>query len=47
MKVTLLTLALAAFIAAPVPAFAAGKSQPMTMPDFTKGDAIPAGAKHD
>jgi hypothetical protein len=26
---------------------AAGKAQPMTIPDFTKGDAIPAGAKHD
>jgi hypothetical protein len=47
MKFTLLPLALAAFLAAPVPALAAGNGQPMTMPDFTTGDAIPAGAKHD
>ena len=47
MKTSLLSLALAAFLAAPLPAFAAGKGQPMTIPDFTKGDAIPAGAKHD
>jgi hypothetical protein len=47
MNTPLLSLALAAFIAAPVPAFAAGRGQPMTMPDFTKGDAIPAGTKHD
>ena len=43
----LLALALAAFLAPSVPAFAAGKGQPMTIPDFTKGDAIPAKAKHD
>jgi hypothetical protein len=47
MKLTLLSLALATFLAAPVPAFAAGHGQPMTMPDFTTGDVIPAGAKHD
>jgi len=47
MKSPLLSFAFAAFIAAPVPAFAVGKGQPMTIPDFTKGDAIPAGAKHD
>jgi len=47
MKTPLLSLALAAFIAAPVPAFAAGKGQPLTIPDFIRGDAIPAGAKHD
>ena len=47
MKTALLSLALAAFIAAPVPAVAAGKGQPLTVPDLTKGDAIPAGAKHD
>ncbi len=46
MKTKLLVLALAAFLVAPLPTFAADKGQ-MTMPDFTKGDAIPAGAKHD
>ena len=44
MKISLLSLALAAFLAAPLPALAAGDLQ---MPDFTKGDAIPAKAKHD
>ncbi len=29
------------------PAAAAGKPVKMTLPDFTKGDAIPAGASHD
>jgi hypothetical protein len=43
----LLMLALATFIAAPIPALAAAKGQPLTVPDFTKGEAIPAGAKHD
>jgi hypothetical protein len=47
MKTPLFPLALAAFIAAPVPVLAAGKGQPLTVPDFTKGVAIPAGAKHD
>ena len=47
MKTTLLAFALAAFLAAPLPALAAAKGQPLTIPDFTKGDAIPAGAKHD
>jgi len=47
MKTSLLSLALAAFIAAPLPASAAGKGQPTTIPDFTKGGTIPAGAKHD
>jgi len=47
MKTSLLSLALAAFIAAPLPALAAGKGQPTTIPDFTKGGTIPAGAKHD
>ena len=41
------TLALAAMLAVPVPAFGAGKAPSMTLPDFTKGDAIPAGAPHD
>ncbi len=47
MKTTYISLALAAIIAAPVPALAAGKGEALSMPDFTKGDAIPAGAKHD
>ncbi len=47
MKTIILSLALAALLAAPVPALAAGKGQPMTILDFTKGAAIPAGAKHD
>ena len=42
------TFALAAsFLAAPLPALAAAKGQPQAIPDFTKGDMIPAGAKHD
>jgi len=47
MKTTLLALAFAVILVTPIAAFAAGKSQPMTMPEFTKGDAIPAKAKHD
>lgn len=47
MKTTLLSFALAAVVVAPVPALAAGKEQPLKIPDFTKGDTIPAGAKHD
>ena len=47
MKTHLLSLALLAFLAAPIPALAAGKGQPMTIPDFTKGGTLPAGAKHD
>ncbi len=39
-----LTLALASILAAPRPILAAGD---LTMPDFTKGDAIPEKAKHD
>ena len=31
----------------PVPALAAGDSKAMAIPDFTKGEAIPADAKHD
>ncbi|MEN9576571.1 MAG: hypothetical protein RL514_4426 [Verrucomicrobiota bacterium] len=46
METTLISIAAAVILATPVPALAAGKGQ-MTMPDFTKGDAIPAGAKHD
>ena len=47
MKTPLLSLALVALLAAPLAALAAGKGQPMTIPDFTKGGTIPAGAKHD
>ncbi len=47
MKNTLKLLPLAALLAAPVLALAAGKSQSLTIPDLTKGDAIPAKAKHD
>ena len=49
MKTKLLTLAFAlvAYLAAPFPALAAAKAQPLTIPDFTKSDTIPAGAKHD
>ena len=47
MKTTLLTLALVTHFSAPLPALAAGTNQPLTIPDFTKGDAIPANAEHD
>lgn len=47
MKTSLLSLALVAFLAAPLPALAAGNLKSVEMPDFTKGDAIPADAKHD
>ena len=47
MKTSLLTLALVALCSAPLPALSAGKNQPLAIPDFTKGDAIPAKAKHD
>ena len=47
MKTTLLALTFAAILATPGPALAAGNGQAMAMPDFTKGEAIPAGAKHD
>ena len=47
MKTSLLTVALVPLFSAPLPALAAGKNQPLTIPDFTKGDAIPANAEHD
>ena len=47
MKTTFISLALAAILATPVPALAAGDGKAMAIPDFTKGEAIPAGAKHD
>jgi hypothetical protein len=47
MKTTLLSFVLAVFFTAPVPALAAGRGQPLKIPDFTNGDTIPTGAKHD
>jgi hypothetical protein len=47
MKTSLLTLAFVALFSAPLPALAAGENQPLTIPDFTKGEAIPAKAEHD
>ena len=44
MKTSPLALALATFLASSLPTFAAGD---LKQPDFTKGDAIPAKAKHD
>ena len=41
----IISLALAVFLVAPAPL--AGAPGKMAMPDFTKGDAIPAGADHD
>ena len=40
MKTSLLVLALAAFIVAPIPTSAAATRKAMTMPDFTKGDTV-------
>jgi hypothetical protein len=47
MKTSLLTLALAAIVAASGAAFAAGKNNAAAPPDFTKGETKPADAKHD
>ena len=47
MNTKILALTFAVILATPAPASAAGKSQSMRIPDFTKGDTIPAGAKHD
>ncbi len=47
MTTRLFTLILLALLAAPASAVAAAKGQPLKIPDFTQGDAIPAGAKHD
>ena len=46
-KPTFKSLALAAMLFMPVPALAAGDGKAMAIPDFTKGEAIPADAKHD
>lgn len=43
----LTSLIVVALLLAMHPALAASKSQPMTIPDFTKGDKIPENAKHD
>jgi hypothetical protein len=40
-------IALVAILAVPLPVSAAAKAKTMTLPDFTKGEAIPAGATHD
>ena len=47
MKSSLRTLFLLVLLAAPASALAAAKSEPLKIPDFTQGEAIPAGAKHD
>ncbi len=47
MTTRLFTLFLLALLAAPDFAVAAAKGQPLKVPDFTQGEAIPAGAKHD
>ena len=46
-SIAITALALVALLAAPLPALAAGKGQLMMIPDFTKGEKIPEGAKHD
>ncbi len=43
----LISLAFAAILAVPFPAFAADNGKDMAVPDFTKGDVIPKNAKHD
>ncbi len=47
MTIRLFMLFLVALLGAPASTVAAAKSQPLTIPDFTKGDAIPAKAEHD
>ncbi len=47
MKTAILPLGLALLLCTPRLALAAGGGGPIAMPDFTKGDAIPAGATHD
>ncbi len=46
MKTTLISLTFAGILAVPFPALAAAKGS-LTIPDFTQGEVIPAGAKHD
>lgn len=47
MKYTLLIKVFAAYVATTLSLAAAGGNQTIAVPDFTKGDAIPAGATHD
>jgi len=47
MKIPIQLTTCAALLILSSPVFAAGGGQSMAMPDFTKGDAIPANAKHD
>lgn len=46
-KLTLLSCAVASALAVQFPANAAPAQNGITLPDFTKGDPIPSGAKHD
>jgi len=47
MKKAVIVLGFAALLCPTRPAMAAGGGPALTLPDFTKGDAIPAAAKHD
>lgn len=47
MTIRLFTLFLVALLGAPASTVTAAKGQPLKIPDFTRGEAIPAGAKHD
>jgi len=47
MKTTLVSLALAACLALPVPAWGAAKGAAATMPDFTRGDTVAKDGPHD
>ena len=47
MTIRLFMFFLVALLGAPASTVAAAESQPLKIPDFTQGEAIPAGAKHD
>ncbi len=47
MKIILLSLSLTAILSTPSHGFMQGESQAISNPDFTKGDVVPKGAKHD
>jgi Family of unknown function (DUF6288) len=47
MTIRLFMFFLVALLGAPASTVSAAKSQPLKIPDFTQGEAIPAGAKHD
>ena len=47
MTTRLFTIFLLALLSAPAAAVAAAKGQPLKIPDFTQGHAIPAGVRHD